>query len=819
MGNVVSYFLQKPEQATTTKKEGCCSGNKIEKTDEPVRTIETSTCHNVEETQTEKSRELKVNDTGDDFEVIPEERQQQLSDACLDTEEGIPKVDNGSKIEEANDMIEKVDMVEMIKSDNEQMIETDKTEVQPNISAVINNCEVEVQNSIEVDIIREENIDSGDVNEKEILHNEEVGRKEEVLEEVQHEPKFDDKEKGLLEIGEQLKQNNFDENEDESSNKKIEFLGQESEKLEEIEINTESKSDCVEIVEEIPDKNSSNISDESTQDKSELETSVDVDLLVVDETVKDVETIRYIENDDRHTGQEEENAEILNSEQKSEGIPYQDSEKYEHDGTDTEKREKAVDTAGDNESLKNENEFSNQELEDKTEDCGESYDAESVECRQDGSESTNANVDEDPIIKDNMENKLGSDTTCTQSPDQEFEIETVEPIQKTIDIDHVENLISKDVENFDKSENCVLEESIKDKINEELDYGEDRKSEEECKLTVKPDDNTDEEIVESFQEKSDDLHIDESVSTSNIEQSTEQTNVEVTEENKNEAKHSVNTEQDTDEGKIEKSDDLNKDVSVSEPLPEHADVQDIELIGENENEAKHIDIDPLTHTDEPQEERKKAPDTENEKQDEDIFSKVIDNCKMEIENIHISMVGSLESEEKENKETDEVSNTKDNGETNSCLINENEKSDNDDEIADQNDSSITQKKEKDCHTYECDSEIIESSTDNLQITLEGEESAKDYKEQPTEDGDTQSKNDLSNVEVIGTVTETKEEDIEAEKSTSIETPPLDLENKGSTILSKNNQEEPLEVFSASNESVTTDTECCNGVDAKECNSP
>jgi len=819
MGNVVSYFLQKPEQATTTKKEGCCSGNKIEKTNEPVRTIETSTCHNVEETQTEKSRELKVNDTGDDFEVIPEERQQHLSDACLDTEEGIPKVDNGSKIEEANDMIEKVDMVEMIKSDNEQMIETDKTEVQPNISAVINNCEVEVQNSIEVDIIREENIDSGDVNEKEILHNEEVGRKEEVLEEVQHEPKFDDKEIGLLEIGEQLKQNNFDENEDESSNKKIEFLGQESEKLEEIEINTESKSDCVEIVEEIPDKNSSNISDESTQDKSELETSVDVDLLVVDETVKDVETIRYIENDDRHTGQEEENAEILNSEQKSEGIPYQDSEKYEHDGTDTEKREKAVDTAGDNESLKNENEFSNQELEDKTEDCGESYDAESVECRQDGSESTNANVDEDPIIKDNMENKLGSDTTCTQSPDQEFEIETVEPIQKTIDIDHVENLISKDVENFDKSENCVLEESIKDKINEELDYGEDRKSEEECKLTVKPDDNTDEEIVESFQEKSDDLHIDESVSTSNIEQSTEQTNVEVTEENKNEAKHSVNTEQDTDEGKIEKSDDLNKDVSVSEPLPEHADVQDIELIGENENEAKHIDIDPLTHTDEPQEERKKALDTENEKQDEDIFSKVIDNCKMEVENIHISMVGSLESEEKENKETDEVSNTKDNGETNSCLINENEKSDNDDEIADQNDSSITQKKEKDCHTYECDSEIIESSTDNLQITLEGEESAKDYKEQPTEDGDTQSKNDLSNVEVIGTVTETKEEDIEAEKSTSIETPPLDLENKGSTILSKNNQEEPLEVFSASNESVTTDTECCNGVDAKECNSP
>merc|ERR1712117_189227 len=387
----------------------------------------------------------KVNDTGDDFEVIPEERQQHLSDACLDTEEGIPKVDSGSKIEEANDMIEKVDMVEMIKSDNEQMIETDKTEVQPNISAVINNCEVEVQNSIEVDIIREENIDSGDVNEKEILHNEEVGRKEEVLEEVQHEPKFDDKEIGLLEIGEQLKQNNFDENEDESSNKKIEFLGQESEKLEEIEINTESKSDCVEIVEEIPDKNSSNISDESTQDKSELETSVDVDVLVVDETVKDVETIRYVENNDRHTGQEEENAEILNSEQKSEGIPYQDSEKYEHDGTDAEKREKAVDTAGDNESLKNENEFSNQELEDKTEDCGESYDAESVECRQDGSESTNANVDEDPIIIDNMENKLGSDTTCTQSPDQEFEIETVEPIQK----------------NFDKSENCVLEESIK----------------------------------------------------------------------------------------------------------------------------------------------------------------------------------------------------------------------------------------------------------------------------------------------------------------------------------------------------------------------
>merc|ERR1712025_1064885 len=428
----------------------------------------------------------------------------------------------------------------------------------------------------------------------------------------------------------------------------------------------------------------------------------------------------------------------MGSVQKSEAHPYPDSdEEYIHDETDKEKREKAVDTAGDNESLKNENEFSNQDLEDKTEDCGESYDAESVECTQDGSESTNATIDGDPFTKDNMENKLGSDMTCTQSPDEEYVIETVEPIQVTIDIHHVENLISKDVEN------CVLEESIKEEVKEEVNHGEDRKPEEDYELTVKPDQNTDEETGESFQEKLDDLHIDESVSKSNIEPLPEQTTIEVTEENKNEAKQSVNTEQDTDEGKIEKSDDLNKDVSVSEtikePLPEDADVQDIELIGENE--AKNIDIDPITHTDAPQEERNKTLNSENEKEEEDMFSKVIDNCKMEIENIQNSMVGSLESEEKENMEThdnsslcdQEVSTSKDNGTTNSCLINEIEKSEIYAENAVQKDSSITQEEENECPISECDSEIIKSSIDNIdQITLEGEESGKDCKEEPTD---------------------------------------------------------------------------------------
>merc|ERR1711862_472198 len=114
------------------------------------------------------------------------------------------------------------------------------------------------------------------------------------------------------------------------------------------------------------------------------------------------DTIRFIENDDMQTGQEEENVENLESKQQSEAIPNPDSdEKYKHDETDKKKREESVDTAGDNESLKNEN-----ELEDKTEDCGESYDAESVECTQDGSESTNATIDADHFTKDNMENKL-----------------------------------------------------------------------------------------------------------------------------------------------------------------------------------------------------------------------------------------------------------------------------------------------------------------------------------------------------------------------------------------------------------------------------
>merc|ERR1711983_695439 len=120
---------------------------------------------------------------------------------------------------------------------------------------------------------------------------------------------------------------------------------------------------------------------------------------------------------------------------------------------------------------------------------------------------------------------------------------------------------------------------------------------------------------------------------------------------------------------------------------------------ENENEYKQS-----VNTEQDTEERNKTLNSENEKEEEDMFSNVIDNCKMEIENIQISMVGSLESEEKENKETDdnsshcdqEVSTSKDNGTTNSCLIDENEKSENYAENAVQKDSSITQEEENEC---------------------------------------------------------------------------------------------------------------------------
>ena len=36
MGNVVSYFMQKPEVVVVAKREGCCSGNKIERIEEPA---------------------------------------------------------------------------------------------------------------------------------------------------------------------------------------------------------------------------------------------------------------------------------------------------------------------------------------------------------------------------------------------------------------------------------------------------------------------------------------------------------------------------------------------------------------------------------------------------------------------------------------------------------------------------------------------------------------------------------------------------------------------------------------------------------------
>jgi len=134
MGNVVSYFLAKPEVAVAVDATKCTKG----KDHESAHNLEVNKFEDVKIEQAKEQKETIAQIIEDDFEVIPEDKPSQLSDECCQVEDVVEKIDNEIELETPikEDMIETTteissqDKVELINFVEENNATTESSEVE-----------------------------------------------------------------------------------------------------------------------------------------------------------------------------------------------------------------------------------------------------------------------------------------------------------------------------------------------------------------------------------------------------------------------------------------------------------------------------------------------------------------------------------------------------------------------------------------------------------------------------------------------------------------------------------------------------------------
>jgi len=359
-------------------------------------------------------------------------------------------------------------------------------------------------------------------------------------------------------------------------------------------------------------------------------------------------------------------------------------------------------------------------------------------------------------------------------------------------------------------------------------------------------------------EKLEDVVVLESTATDNPDSKEESKRDEIIQSDQESKPEDCNTLEEIidQESDIRAKDDLHIDESVSksdemegeEISLQNVDDKETELIGSIEDYEKHSVHEPLEQTDtlnsleEPIEDENKELITENVKEkkleEEDAFSKVIDNCKMEIENIQNSIVGSVETEEiVEKKKLNEVDCPSqeldqvilsDNGNDTDCyeekivtetkstfLANESITNGNQDEWETREDNTAAQEEENVC--FISSSENVESSSDNSSkesiIDPERVEDQSKHLEQATEEDKTKCDENICEGSMSDelVVQSSNEEQIEKAKSLRESTE----DKMTDTVIASNNglgnESESLEDITTTKE---TDAECCNEADLK-----
>ena len=738
--------------------------------------------------------EQKDKDIENDFEIIPEEKQQMRIDTL---EEVVQKIDDRAEIEEINVSSEDKNMVESSISDNEPIIglyeknlsECTETLLPPDqqegkemeITSSSDVCEVPVQYSSKTDNVQDD-LYAKDVDKTEPLEFEEENTEEVPVKEI--EPK---------QMLEELNDNNkFDEDISEA----IEKADSSEQKISssEEEIKLDCKKDCKTL----------------TQVEDQLSCSqqpADPDTVIVNPELADTEEVTCDETSNMDQKQEElpkdDDVEVLSSETTAEEIvvidDIENGSKIENHGSEIQDIIKA------------------KEL------CDETSDIEAVESIDDDSAVAIEDVEE--LSKeenvDATENKTEPDLTVEESHDQVSNIGTVEPTQETLDDDHnideavsnaEENVTTNQQTNCEHFEDVMMVESTannnqdacEESENAEITQSNQESKQEDCSTLEKIPDQ------ELAIETKDNLHLVESVS------------------------------------KLDRKED-------EEPVIENVVAREIEQIGSIENNDEHSVNEALKQTDvlnspedlidvEIKDLNTEEVKEENLQEEEDIFSKVIDNCKMEIENIQNSIIGSVETEEIGKKEnmnenycsSPEVDQDKDSSnqeksdekivsETKSAFLdNESDTTGNQDECETREEATTAQEEETVC------SEKVDSLSNNPNkdysnsTDKEKVEDQSRYSEQATEEYNPKSVEEEG--EMIGSIsdeldilssnekqkekTESVPENTENKAKASL----IDAENKDTRIASNNgfsNENESLEDITTTKE---TDAECSTEVE-------
>jgi len=782
MGNVVSYFMQKPEGVPVAKKDGCCSENKLERIEDPPvanvaheEIIEAPATNNVGDPNIHETQKLQETDVGDDFEMISEEKQQKPADIL---EAAAEKDDDRIEIEEKLVSSENKELVESLISDNKQISELDEKSLaeytetllpdqqegqqQTEISASTDTCEIVVQKT---ELIQEKR-DVENHDQIEALQMKDEDTEEVAVEDIKQEQNLED-----INGNEQFDRNISETQEKDDSTENTIALSEE-----------QTKSDSENVPETLSQKEEGS---SCSQEPMELDT------IKFDPELADTEKVAYDEKLNINPGQEEsllDNQKDVYVESHATAITAKDIEMAE---------------CNENESKTENQGYENQDTIQTIELCDETPDIkshnESVERIEYDIEAENA---------DTIKSTIELDCTAKESPDQVSNIETVGSIQDTTEDDHcMDDSLSNNDETQDKNPKAdcekledvdALESTAKDNsdTNEENKSAEMIQSDEESK----PEDcNTLEGILDQESDigAEDDLHIDESVS-----------------------------KPDKIEGK------------------ENVDDKETQLIGSFEDDERHSEpqeqTDILNSLEEPIEDENKELNTEKvtEKkleEEEDAFSKVIDHCKMEIENIQNSIVGSVETEEiGEKKNLNEVDCSSQELDQVILSANINDTVSSEDKIVTETKStfleneSVTNGNKDECETMEettaiqeevnvCfipGSENVESLSNNpsKESSVEVEDQS-EYPEQATEVDKTKSDEDICKGSIPDelVVNSSNEEQIEETKSVREST---EDKIKDTVIASSNglfNEIESLEDITTTKE---TDAECCDESDLK-----